>query len=104
MHSLELIAVMSIVTVLLRAAPFLFFKEGKNKYIEYLGQVLPYPIMAMLVVYCLKSIDLLGTYHGVSEIIASIVVIITYVWKRNTLLSIFIGTILYMFCVQVLFI
>lgn len=104
MHELLLIAVIAMMTLLTRIVPFLLFKNHKNAFIEYLGEVLPYAIMAMLVVYCLKSVNLLNGNHGICEIIGVGSVIILHLIKRNTLLSIFGGTLVYMLCVQVFFI
>lgn len=104
MHELLLIAVIALVTVCIRALPFLVFKNKSNPIIEYLGDVLPYAIMAMLVVYCLKGVDFLAGYHGICEIIGVGSVILLHLYKRNILLSIFGGTIIYMLCVQVVFI
>lgn len=104
MHEIILIFLIAIVTLLTRAIPFLFFKDKTNQFIEFLGNVLPYTIMPMLVVYCLKSVDILHGNHGLCEIIAVVSVIILHLWKRNTLISVFSGTLIYMLCVQVLFI
>lgn len=104
MHELLLIAVIALITVLTRALPFLVFKDKNSPMIEYLGDVLPYAIMAMLVVYCLKGVDFLTGYHGICEIIGVSSVILLHLFKKNTLLSIFGGTIIYMLCVQVLFV
>lgn len=104
MHELLLIAVIALVTVCIRALPFLVLKNKNSPIIEYLGDVLPYAIMAMLVVYCLKSVNFLTGYHGICEIIGVGSVILLHLYKRNTLLSIFGGTIIYMLCVQVIFI
>lgn len=104
MHELLLIAVIALITVLTRALPFLVFKDKNSPMIEYLGDVLPYAIMAMLVVYCLKGVDFLTGYHGICEIIGVSSVILLHLFKKNTLLSIFGGTIVYMLCVQVLFV
>lgn len=104
MHELMIIGVVAVITLLIRALPFLILKDKSNPYIEYLGDVLPYAIMAMLVVYCLKGVDLLSGNHGICEILGVLAVIGLHLWKRNTLLSIFGGTIVYMLCVQVLFI
>ncbi|MNP76997.1 Branched-chain amino acid transport protein (AzlD) [compost metagenome] len=60
--------------------------------------------MAMLVVFCFRSINFLGGSHGVPEMIASVIVIFSYKWKKNTLLSLGVGTVIYMFLVQVIFI
>lgn len=104
MHELMLIGVITLVTVLTRVLPFLLFKNKKNAVVEYLGDVLPYAVMAMLVVYCLKGVDLLNGNHGICEIIGVGSVIVLHLLKRNTLISIFGGTLIYMLCVQVLFI
>lgn len=104
MYEYIMIGIIAIITFLTRALTFLIFKDKSNSFIEYLGEVLPYAIMAMLVVYCLKDISLLTGNHGICEIIGVFSVIIIYLYKRNTLLSIFVGTIIYMICVQVIFI
>ncbi|MBQ9140687.1 MAG: AzlD domain-containing protein [Lachnospiraceae bacterium] len=105
MHTVWLIAVMVAVTALLRFLPFLIW-NGKRKTPEvvlYLGKVLPYAIMAMLVVYCLKGVHVLTAPYGLPELIAVAVVAGLHAWKRNTLLSIIVGTGVYMFLVQVVF-
>lgn len=100
-----LIVVCAAVTMLLRFLPFLIF-GGKKEipgYITYLSGVLPYAIMGMLVVYCLRNVDLFAETHGIPEILASAAVVGLHVWKRNTLLSIAVGTVFFMFLVQVIF-
>lgn len=104
MHEFVLIIVIAIMTFLTRALPFVLFRNHTNQFIEYLGDVLPFSIMAMLVVYCLKNTNLLHGNHGICEIIGVLSVIVLHLWKRNTLLSIFFGTLIYMLCVQILFI
>lgn len=105
MQEIWLIIVMAAVTALLRFLPFLIW-NGKRKTPEvvlYLGKVLPYAIMAMLVVYCLKGVNIIAAPHGLPELIAVAVVAGLHVWKKNTLLSIVVGTVVYMFLVQVVF-
>ena len=104
-HSIAIIAVTALVTIALRFLPFIIFK-GKTtpKLIVYLGKVLPYSIMAMLVVYCLKGISFAAAPFGLPEIIAGSVVAVLHLWKRNTLLSIVVGTVLYMVLIQVVFV
>ena len=72
--------------------------------VHYPGRVLPPAVMGMLVVYCLRGIDVLHMLYGLPELIAVAAVILLHVWKRNNLLSIGAGTVLYMFLVQVVFI
>jgi len=69
----------------------------------YLGKVLPFAIIGMLVVYCFKNVSVVAAPFGIPELIALVVIVILHVWKRNTLVSIGGGTLLYMFLVQVLF-
>lgn len=104
MYEILLISVIAILTFITRVLPFLVFKNKSYPIIEYLGDVLPYAIMAMLVVYCLRSVDLLSGNHGICEIIGVGSVILLHLLKRNTLLSIIGGTVIYMLCVQIFFI
>lgn len=105
MHGIMLIAVIAGVTAFLRFIPFLVFGGNKKTplYITYLSGVLPYAIMGMLVVYCLKNVSILDSPHGLPELLAGGSVVLLHLWKRNTLLSIAAGTILYMFLVQAVF-
>ena len=102
-YSALLVAVMSMVTILLRAAPFQVFKNRTPAYVRYLGQVLPAAIIGMLVVYCLKDTELLSAPFGAPELIAGLLVVGLHAWKRNILLSILAGTIAYMFLTQLVF-
>lgn len=99
------IAVMALGTATLRFLPFLVFGEDKKppKIIQKLGRVLPYAIMGMLVVYCLKGVTFTSMAGFMPSLIACVVVGILYVWKRNTLVSIVIGTVCYMLLVQFIF-
>lgn len=103
-HSVMLVAVISAVTVILRFLPFLVFgKKETPPYVAYLGRVLPYAIMGMLVVYCLKGISFVSTPFGVPELVSCLIVVLMHVWRRNTLLSIISGTACYMVMVQLVF-
>lgn len=104
-HSFWIIAVSAAVTLLLRALPFLIFggKQRIPSVIIYLGNALPFAVMGMLVVYCLKDVPILSAPHGLPELIAGGLTAGLYVWKRNTLLSILCGTACYMVLVQLVF-
>ena len=99
------IAVAAIVTMLIRFFPFAVLGGDKKRpvVIDYLADVLPYAIMGMLVVYCLKSVSLVTAPHGLPELIACVAVVLLHLWKRNTLLSIIAGPAVYMVLVQVVF-
>lgn len=103
-HSLILIAVMAVITMLLRFLPFFLFSGKTPKVILYFGNVLPYSIMAMLIVYCLKDISFTGGSHGIPEFMAVLLVAVLHKWKHNMLLSILGGTICYMLLVQAVFV
>ena len=103
MRSAVLIAVMAAVTILLRFLPFLVFRKETPPYIAYLGKVLPPAIIGMLVIYCLKDVNCTAAPFGLPELIASVCVVGLQVWRRNSLLSILAGTILYMFLTQMVF-
>ena len=105
MHDVLLIVVAVLVTMATRFLPFLIFGENRKTppIIEYLGKVLPFAIMGMLVVYCLKDVTILRFPYGLPEIISCIVVAALHIWKRNSLLSIGGGTVCYMLLVQLVF-
>ena len=102
-HSILLIATVALVTIAIRFLPFILFRKKTPQIILYMGKVLPYAIMGMLVVYSLKSISFLDGSHGIPEIIALLIVVLLHKWKHNTLLSILVGTVVYMLLVQVVF-
>lgn len=97
------IAVVAFGTILTRALPFIVFPRGKSapKYIQYLGRVLPMAVVGMLVVYCLKDVDFLSGTHGLPEGIAILAVMGLHLWKRQMLLSIAGGTVVYMLLIQI---
>ena len=104
-HSILLIAVISLVTMLLRFLPLWIFGNGQQTpaIIQYLGKVLPYAIMGMLVVFCLKGVTFISAPYGLPELIACGVVVGLHIWKRNTAVSIVGGTVVYMLLVQMVF-
>ena len=105
MHSIWIIAVAALVTMATRFLPFLIFRGDKKTpdIIVYLGKVLPYAIMGMLVVYCMKDVAFLSAPYGIPELLGCAVVAGLHLWKRNTLLSIGAGTVFYMLLVQLVF-
>lgn len=105
MHSVWIVVTATLVTMATRFLPFLIFRDNRKTpdIIVYLGKVLPYAIMGMLVVYCLKDVAFLAYPYGIPEILGCIAVALLHLWKRNSLLSIGVGTIFYMVLVQVVF-
>lgn len=104
-HLLASVAVIALVTAALRFLPFIIFRGTRKtpKMIEKLGKTLPYAIMGMLVVYCLKDVNPVSISEVVPMLIACLIVGVLYIWKRNTLISIIAGTVSYMVLVQLVF-
>ena len=105
MHALLQVLVMAAVIAFTHFLPFLAFPEGRKRpqVITYLGSVLPYAIIGMLVVYCFKGVSVMQWPYGLPELIASAFVVGMYVWRRNTLISVFGGVAVYMLLVQLVF-
>lgn len=104
LHDVLLVAVVALVTIGLRFLPFALFRgRDTPKFIAYLGKVLPFAIMGMLVVYCLRGISFTTMPFGIPELVSVALVAGLHLWKRNTLLSIISGTVCYMILVQMVF-
>lgn len=100
--SFLIILAVALTTFATRVFPFLVFLRGKEipDVVKYLGRVLTPAVIGMLVVYCLRSTKILAAPYGLPEAAAVIVTAALHVWKRNNLLSIGVGTVLYMFLIQ----
>lgn len=99
------VAMIALATIITRFAPFAIFKEGKTpKYIHYLGKMLPPAVFSLLVVYCLKNVSLTSSPFGLPELISVVAVVIIHLWKRNTVISVAVGTLCYMLMVQCVFV
>lgn len=104
-HMLITITLIALTTIALRFLPFWIFPPSKQPpaLITYLGKVLPRAAIALLVVYAVKDVSIVTSPHGLPELIAILAIVVVHVFKRNTLLSIATGTILYMMLVQLVF-
>lgn len=98
------IVVAAAATVLTRALPFAVFSSDKRtpRVVRYLGAALPPAVFGLLVVYCLRNVDVAGGAHGIPEFAAILGTAALHLWKRNMLISIFGGTALYMVLLYVL--
>lgn len=104
--SLIMIAAVAITTFATRAASFLAFPKNKEipPTVRYIGIILPPAVIGMLVVYCLRETQLFAYPYGLPELIACLAVIGLHAWRRNVLLSVGTGTVLYMVLVQMVFV
>ncbi len=103
----EILTVAAVVagTMATRFLPFLLFSRGKTPaFVRYLGTMLPSAVFAMLVVYSLKDTTILTGTHGMPELLASLATILVHLWRRQMMLSIGLGTVLYMVLVQMVFV
>lgn len=92
-------------TVFTRFIPYILFPQGRKTppFVTYLGKYLAPAVFGLLIVYCLRNVNFTGGSFGIPEILSIAVVIVTYVWKRQMLLSMAGGTALYMLLVQTVF-
>ena len=104
-QSLIIVAMVALATQITRWTPFLLFSGERKlpRVVEDLGKLLPPAMMGLLVVYSLRSTDLLGGSHGIPEAIALLVTVGLHKWKHETLLSVAGGTLCYVLLVQMVF-
>lgn len=100
--SMIVVLVIVVVTFLSRALPFMIFNSKRNapSFLHYLGKVLPNAIVGMLIVYCLKGMDISSFPFGANEVLALGCVIVLQFLFKLPILSIVAGTGLYMYLVQ----
>lgn len=105
LQTIIIICMVILGTVITRFLPFILFPANKRTpaYIVYLGKVLPYSVVGLLVVYCLKGVNLTAAPFGLPEAIAVICTAALQFWKNNALLSIGAGTVIYMLLIQIVF-
>ena len=91
------IAVMAAATVATRALPFFLFRERTPPvFVPFLAKYAPPAILTILTLYCLKDVNWSAAPHGAPELAAAAFTALLHLWKRNTLMSIVGGTVLYM--------
>lgn len=87
-----------------RLLPFLIFRKGSvPNLVRYLGNILPVAVMATLVIYCLRAVDLSSWAGFMPQLIAVAVTAGLHFWKEDTLLSVTGGTVCYMVLIRSVF-
>lgn len=104
-NSILIIAVAAVVTIIIRALPFIIFDRGGKlpSWVEYLGKVLPPALMSLLLVYCVSGVDFTGGSHGIPELIGIAIAMVLHFKWRNTLVSIGVSTAIYLVLVNLVF-
>lgn len=96
LYGLLAILIMSGVTIALRFFPLLIFRGGKTpSWLDYLSKVLPFAMMPILVMYCIKDTDWGYTGSLVPMLLGVTTTALIHVWKKNTILSLVVGMIVY---------
>ena len=92
-------------TMTTRFLPFIVCRENKETpaFIQYIGKFLPSAVFGMLVIYCLRNVNVMQGNHGIPELLAIIVTCGLHIWKRQMLVSIAGGTIFYMLLLHFIF-
>lgn len=105
MQQAATVAIIAAATILTRFLPFWIFPEGRRRpaWLSRLSLSLPYAVIGLLVVYCLRGVSVTAYPFGIPEGIAIGAIVLLHIWKRSTLLSIGGGTLLYMVLVQAVF-
>ena len=98
------VVLVAAVTLFTRAIPFAVFSHGRKPpaFISWLGRQLPRAVMAMLVIYCLKDLDLSSVPSCAPALIAVAATAALHIWKKQMILSIFGGTAVYMALLRLL--
>jgi branched chain amino acid efflux pump len=101
LQTLVTIAVVALATFATRALPFICFGSREPPVILLtIEKNLPPMILMLLVIYCLKDVQWFSAPYGIPELLSVGIIAGLHFWKRNAMLSIFIGTALYMIMVQ----
>ena len=105
-QSILMIIAVVMATVTTRVLPFIIFPANKKppRYVQYLGEVLPSAVIGLLVIYCLKDVSFFSGSYGLPEMISISCIAAFYLWKKNSLACILLGTIIYMVLVQFVFV
>ena len=85
-------------SAVMRFLPPILFPKGKAypKLIDELTPMIPPAVIGLLVVYSLKDINFLSGNHGLPELISAAIVALLHLWRKNMLLSVIVGTAVYM--------
>lgn len=96
-NALIAVAAMAAIILACRAIPFLLFANRKAPAaLAFVEKYMPPVAMTVLAASSYASLKWAERPHGLPELAAGLFVVLAHLWKRNSLLSIFGGTALYM--------
>ena len=99
------IVVAGVFTFATRLIPFAAFGNRRvPEIIKYLGKIMPPAIIVVLIIYCIKDSYSLNINTILPQLLGVGITAGIHLWKRNTLLSISVGTISYMLMIHYIFI
>ena len=85
-----------LITYFWRSLPFLALRGKKlSPSLSRLGELLPPSIMAILLIYSTRSIVTGGASLRLSLVAGCLFTALIHLWKKNTILSVLAGTLLY---------
>lgn len=85
-QALTVIGIACAITVALRALPFLAMRTLKeNHYLAFLGRVMPVGVMALLVAYTFRNLDVTTAPWGLPELGLAALAAVLY-WRTRALL------------------
>lgn len=100
MYLATVIVVLMLATFATRILPFaVLYKVADHPLLRYLGRYLPAMIMVLLIIYSFKKEDLFSV-HFLPELLCLCVVALLHLLFKQTLLSIIVGTALFMYLTQ----
>ncbi len=106
-YAILIILIAGAATFAVRYFPFALFSKFKDKMpssVVYLGNILPQAAITILLIYCLKGVTLSSASSYLPQTISLAAVFLLHAVKRNFILSIAAGTVIYMILVQFVFI
>ncbi|MDC7246029.1 MAG: AzlD domain-containing protein [Sphaerochaetaceae bacterium] len=92
------IVISALVTIFLRALPFILFRSEKagSEALDFIAENLPVAVIAILIVYSVSHVSFSSFDGWIKEAVSIGCVVALHLLKKNTLLSVLGGTAVYM--------
>ena len=87
--------------IICRMLPYIIFANGKlPKIVKFYEKYLPFSLMAILFFLCLSTVKFSVYPYGFPEILTLLIVGALQFWKKNVILSLFVGTAIYLVLIR----